>query len=281
MTLYRQELHGIRSDISMSNTDPFAFNSINVGAVISYVGIGFSGFAFQDGQRTIAGELRRAMEVCLGESPSLVVAGRTDRGVHARGQVISFRVSGARDFFPTRFVKSMNSLLGPSISVRSAWIAAEDFSARFSARYRTYRYSYRYGSTPDPFADPFSWRIIDRLDLDLVRGASECLLGEHDFSSFCRKDPNGASLNRRVEWIRLDEKAEGVDLWISASSFCHQMVRSIAGLLYQVGTHKISPSYVREALEGRDRKWVKLLAPPSGLVLWEVGYDPGVIPEWS
>jgi tRNA pseudouridine38-40 synthase len=265
----------------MSRTDPFVFNPFNVGAVISYVGSGFSGFAFQKGQRTIAGELMRSMEVCLSESPSLIVAGRTDRGVHARGQVISFRVSGLREFDPDRFVKSMNSLLDPGISVRTAWIADADFSARFSARYRTYRYSYRYGNTPDPFVDPFSWRVIDRLDLDLVSTASQCLVGEHDFSSFCRKDPNGASLKRRVDWIRLEEKTEGVDLWISASSFCHQMVRSIAGLLYQVGCRKISPTYVSDALEGCDRKWVKLLAPPSGLVLWEVGYDAGVIPEWS
>ncbi len=252
-----------------------------VGAIVSYLGKGFSGFAYQPQQATVAGELLRAIEICLGEKPKLTAAGRTDAGVHARAQVVSFAISRGRQFEPERFVKSMNSLLDERISVRKAWIAGEDFNARYSARYRKYLYRFAYGETRDPLTGGTSWLIQEKLELSKMCEGAQALLGEHDFSSFCRKDPNGASLTRRVEEIRLEEIPGGVDLWITASSFCHQMVRSIAGLLYQVGTLKKSPGYVVEALDARDRSSVKLLAPASGLTLWEVGYDEGVLPRWA
>lgn len=251
-----------------------------VGAVVSYLGNGFSGFAYQPEQATVAGELLRAIEICLGERPRLTVAGRTDAGVHARAQVVSFAIPRDQHFDPERFVRSMNSLLDERISVRNAWTAGEDFNARHSARYRKYLYRFAYGRTRDPLTGGTSWLIQEKLELSKMREGAEALLGEHDFSSFCRKDSNGASLTRRVDEILLEEIPGGVDLWITASSFCHQMVRSIAGLLYQVGALKKSPNYVAEALEARDRTWVKLLVPASGLILWEVGYDEGVLPRW-
>lgn len=252
-----------------------------IGAVVSYVGTSYSGFAFQENQKTIAGDLLEAMEVCLVFKPRLAVAGRTDSGVHAFGQVISFSLPMHVRFTPIRFVNSMNSLLDPKISVRVAWEAANDFDARFSARFRKYRYRFSLGSTPDPFADPFCWRIGMPLDIDLMDRASSYLVGEHDFSSFCRKDPNGASLVRRLDSVFFEEGEGFIDMWVAASSFCHQMVRSIAGLLYQVGTGIIEPNYVSGALLARDRASVKLLAPARGLTLWEVGYDEGVLPKWS
>lgn len=282
MTFELNDVSRIRVEAPVSaGSDPLSFEGSNIGAVISYVGTGFSGFAFQQGQSTIAGELLGAMSKCIGCEPKLTVAGRTDRGVHARGQVISFQIPPTVEFVPDRFVKSMNSLVDQRISVRVAWTAELGFNARFSARHRTYRYRFIRSNTRDPFIEPFCWRIQKDLDLALMREASSFLLGEHDFSSFCRKDPNGASLCRRVDSIIFDETASGYDLWITASSFCHQMVRSIAGLLYQVGESHVAPRYVLEALESHDRSHVKLLAPPSGLTLWEVGYDRGVLPPWS
>lgn len=251
-----------------------------IGAVVSYVGTSYSGFAFQENQKTIAGDLLAAMETCLVFKPRLTVAGRTDSGVHALGQVISFSLPSDLRFTPNRFVKSMNSLLAPEISVRLAWEASPDFDARFSARFRKYRYRFSYGSTPDPFLEPFCWRMDRPMEVRLMRQASSFLLGQHDFSSFCRKCPNGASLLRRVDSIYFEESEGFLDMWVVASSFCHQMVRSIAGLLYQVGTVQIEPNYVTEALSARNRGFVKLLAPPRGLTLWEVGYDEGVAPKW-
>ncbi len=252
-----------------------------VGAIVSYVGTGFSGFAFQQGQATVAGELLRAAEVCVGERPRLSVAGRTDSGVHARAQVISFPLNDSRGFSPDRFVKSMNSLLDERISVRAAWIAEEGFHARFSARYRKYRYRFVLGATRDPFTGPTSWLVTDDLDVPKMREGSRYFLGEHDFSSFCRKAPDGASLIRRVDEVVFEDSPGMLDFWITASSFCHQMVRSIVGLLYLVGTSEVAPEYVEAALKARDRSWVRMLAPASGLTLWEVGYDVGVLPQWS
>ncbi len=263
------------------DTDSLRSGALVIGAIVSYNGTGFSGFAFQEGQATVAGELLRAVEVCVGERPRLSVAGRTDAGVHARAQVISFPLYDTKRFSSERFVKSMNSLLDERISVRTAWIADEGFHARFSARYRKYRYRFVIGSTRDPFVGPTSWLVGDVLDVAKMREGSCFLVGEHDFSSFCRKDPDGASLIRRVDEVVFEESAGMLDFWITASSFCHQMVRSIVGLLYQVGTSKVAPSHVGEALNAKDRSWVKMLAPASGLMLWEVGYDVGVLPQWS
>lgn len=263
------------------DADLLRSGALVVGAIVSYIGTGFSGFAFQEGQATVAGELLRAAEVCVGERPRLSVAGRTDSGVHARAQVISFPLNDAHRFSPDRFVKSMNSLLDERISVRAAWIADDGFHARFSARYRKYRYRFVFGVTRDPFSGPTSWLVTDDLDVSKMREGSSHLLGEHDFSSFCRKDPEGASLIRRVDEVVFEESAGMLDFWITASSFCHQMVRSIVGLLYLVGTSKVAPEYVGAALEARDRSWVKMLAPASGLILWEVGYDVGALPQWS
>ncbi len=251
-----------------------------IGAVVSYIGRGYSGFAYQVGHRTVAGELLGAMEICIGFRPKLTVAGRTDSGVNARAQVISFQIPADAHFDWRRFVKSMNSLMDDRVSVRRAWLAKDDFNARFSARYRKYRYRFTYCATRDPFESFTSWMIPKRLDVAKMREAAEAIRGEHDFSSFCRKDPNGASLVRRVDDILLEEDPDGLDVWITANSFCHQMVRSITGLLYQVGMKNKSPECVLDALCARDRARVTLLAPASGLTLWEVGYDEGVIPEW-
>lgn len=270
-----------RSGLRGQNADLLGSGDKIVGAVVSYIGKGYSGFAFQEGYSTVAGELLAAMETCLGMRPKLTVAGRTDSGVHARAQVISFPVPGEYGFDQERFVRSMNSLLDDRISVRAAWIAPEGFSARFSALSRRYRYRFLYSATPDPFLGPTSWVMKEKLDVARVREGARHLVGEHDFSSFCRKDPNGASLVRRIDEIVLEELSGELLLWITASSFCHQMVRSIAGLLYQVGRGKFGPEYVGLALEAKDRSLVKLLAPASGLVLWEVGYDEGVVPEWE
>ena len=98
----------------------------------------------------------------------------------------------------------MNSLLDPRVSVRAAWVASDDFDARFSARYRKYRYRIAYGSAPDPFVSSTVWLLRDRLEVAKMREAAEYLLGEHDFSSFCRKDPNGGSLTRRIDEIAIE-----------------------------------------------------------------------------
>ncbi|RTL09027.1 MAG: tRNA pseudouridine synthase A [Acidimicrobiia bacterium] len=159
--------------------------------------------------------------------------------------------------------------------------AADDFDARFSARSRTYRYTVWSSEVPDPFLATSAWWVDQPLDLDAMRTASEQVVGEHDFSCFCRRPRATApgaepvSLVRRVLSARWDESPERPGLLtftISATAFCHQMVRSITGMVVDVGRGRRTPDDVTAALASLDRARAGQLAPPHGLVLWEVGY---------
>ncbi len=258
---------------------------------VSYDGAGFHGFAENRGVRTVGGELRAALERVLGQELALTCAGRTDTGVHARGQVVSVTVRprAGRPDDPVALRDALNGLLGPEVVVGRVSEVPADFDARFSARSRTYRYRVLNRPVPDPFLARTSWWVAEPLDRHAMDEACIPLLGEHDFSSFCRR-PRGRddlSLVRRVteaRWVSGEVAAglepgtgvagaEGViDLWLTASAFCHQMVRSITGLLVDVGRGRRTPADVTAALVAADRSTVPSLAPPHGLTLWRVGY---------
>ena len=251
--------------------------------LLAYDGTGFRGFAPNTGVRTVAEELRRALEQVLGERPELAVAGRTDAGVHAQGQVVSFDLPEALDPDPQRMRRSLLSLLAPEIVVRSVEPAPPGFHARFSARWRSYRYQVHLGAAPDPARARRAWWLPADLELPEMREATGLLVGEHDFSAFCRR-PKGsagatASLVRDVldaSWVELgDDWGEWLTFEIRARAFCHQMVRSIVGTLVDVGRGRRDVESVARALRGGDRSVAGQLAPPEGLTLWAVGYDEG------
>lgn len=253
---------------------------------LAYDGSGFHGFAENVGVRTVAGDLRGAIEQVLRQPVELTCAGRTDAGVHAVGQVVTFDLAGpSPDLGGLR--DALNALLGPEIAVRSVLAVPGNFDARFSACWRRYRYDVLDDEVPDPFTDARSWWIRERLDLDAMNHAAQALVGEHDFSSFCRRPrrPPEVSLVRRVHaanWTRADA-ASSADATavghlstfeIVASAFCHQMVRSIVGTLVKVGRGRMSVEQVAALLGARARHGAPPLAPPKGLTLWEVGYEP-------
>lgn len=236
---------------------------------LSYDGTGFSGYARQDHQRTVQGELETALEKVLGEVPATAVAGRTDAGVHARGQVVSFE-AGPIDV--DRMARSLNSMLGGEIVVRTFSEAPEGFNARFSAQRRTYRYQ----ASTAPFIDPalrhYVWRFPATVRPGLLDEVAPHFIGERDFTSFCRSVP-GKSNVRRVEqasWERLE--GDLFAFWITANAFCHQMVRSLVGLCYDVARGHIPLHSVEEIFVRADRSTMGTVAPPHGLTLWEVGY---------
>ena len=253
----------------------------NVRLTVAYDGTGFRGFAESDGVRTVMGDLRRAVETVVRASIELTGAGRTDAGVHAWGQVVSGELPASTDL--DRLTRSVNGMCGPEISVRDARWAPEDFSARFSATARTYRYHLWNDPAPNPLLARTTWQIPRSLDLDAMQAGSAVLLGEHDFSSFCRRpkpvDGVGVpSLVRRLDtatWSEVDD-AWGpalVRFEITASSFCHQMVRSIVGTLVDVGLGRRGVASISSILAARDRNAAGRVAPPTGLVLWAVDYD--------
>ena len=249
---------------------------------LAYDGSEFRGFAENAGVETVAGSLRAALERVLGAEVTLTCAGRTDAGVHARSQVVTFDLR--EDLFdPPRLRRSLNSMLGPSIVVRRVRAVEPGFDARFDATWRAYRYYVLAAELPDPFLARTSWWVPDPLDLDLMRSAAHQLLGEHDFSSFCRrpKDRPDASLVRRIlraEWVE-EEHPGLLRFEIAATSFCHQMVRSIVGTLVDAGRGSARCADLAAVLAAADRAAAGNLAPARGLFLWDVGYAGDAEPD--
>ena len=250
--------------------------------VVAYLGTSFRGFALQPGQLTVAGALSAALQRHLRHPVELTCAGRTDAGVHAWGQVVSF--DARSDVDPQALQRSVNKALHPAVVVREAEVVDATFDARRSATGR--RYYYRVLNTPvaDPFQAATAWHVAIPLDLRAMRLACDPLYGEHDFSSFCRRprarpapEATGPApevpLVRRVrfaDWASLDGGILRFE--IEASSFCHQMVRSVVGTMVQIGLGRRRAGDMSAIVAARDRATAAQPAPPHGLCLWEVSY---------
>ena len=264
-------------DDSAAREPEFAVRS-RVRLTIAYDGTGFSGFSVQPGGvKTIGGAMADAIEKVLKHPIRFVVAGRTDAGVHAWGNVCHFDSSLTAeeldDELP-RLQRALNKMLKPKIVVRDAAVAADGFDARFSAIARRYRYTVLNRDVPDPFRAGTSWLVEEPLDLRSMQLACDPLLGEHDFSSFCRKppDPSGSNIRRMhdARWLDLGDDVLRFD--VEASSFCQQMVRALVGTLVDVGLGKKRAGDISWILRSKDRSAAGQLAPPHGLCLWEVVY---------
>ena len=253
----------------------------NLRLTVAYDGTDFRGFAESDGVRTVLGELRTAIETIVRAPVELAGAGRTDAGVHGWGQVVSGGLPATTDL--GRLERSINGLCAPDISVRDAAWADPSFSARFSATGRTYRYLVWNDPAPNPLRLRTTWHVPLTLDLVSMNLAAGSLIGDHDFSSFCRRPRPGPGfvepgLRRHLRcacWTYDDIDQWGTSLLrfeIAASSFCHQMVRSIVGTLVDVGLGRRAADSMPAMLTARDRNATGQVAPPTGLVLWSVDY---------
>ena len=247
---------------------------MQVKLVVAYDGTDFSGFAAQPNQphvRTVGGVLQDAIAKVLRRDVELACAGRTDAGVHAWGQVVSF--ASAADVDPARLRASLNGMLGPEVVVRSVELTSDAFDARHSAKWRHYRYTIINRPVPDPFRDRFTWWVPEPLDLHALYLAADPFVGAHDFASFCRKGPAGSTTMRTVlrsQWV--DEGDGALRYEIRANAFCWQMVRSIVGTLVDVGIGRRRPGDVMGIIRAAQRDAAGQVAPPRGLMLWEVGY---------
>jgi len=249
---------------------------VRVRMLVAYDGTDFHGFAEQRGQRTVGGVLTEAITRVVRVPVVLTCAGRTDRGVHAQGQVVSVDLPAGTDLDALH--RSLLKLCGPTIAVREVSLAAPDFDARFSARSRTYRYTVHNRPVPDPFLVRTAWHVPVPLEIDLLSLACDPFLGEHDFSAFCRRpkaDPGSepVSLVRRVltaGWKDLGDDVLRFE--ITANAFCHQMVRSVVGTIVSAGHGHVRAGEIRGILAGGDRANAAPIAPPHGLCLWHVEY---------
>ena len=253
--------------------------------LVAYDGAGFRGFAAQDGQPTVGGALAGAIATVVRHPVELTCAGRTDAGVHALGQVVHVDVRADVDV--ARLVKSVNAMLGPAVALRHAMVSPAGFDARHSATARHYRYLVLEADSPDPLLGPVSWHVPGPLDLRAMQAGADALLGEHDFRALCRRPPGtpaDAPIVRRVldaRWSESRPRPDGLGphermlrFDVSARSFCHQMVRSMVGTLVEVGRGRRRAADVTGMLRAADRSSGVTVAPPQGLCLVAVDYDP-------
>jgi tRNA pseudouridine38-40 synthase len=236
---------------------------------LAYDGTRFRGWARNRGQRTVEGVLSEALGRALGNEPKLSVAGRTDAGVHARGQVVSFVVDD--DVELERLQRSINGMLAPEVVAEDVRRASEGFNARFSATAREYRYRIDTGPWPDPFDARFVWHRPGRLAVARMREAARPLLGEHDFASFCRRPQSGGTV-RRLERVSIARAGDRVEITTRADAFLHQMVRALVGTLVAVGDGRLEPGEVAKILAARDRARTPQMALAHGLTLERVVY---------
>lgn len=246
---------------------------------VAYNGAPFCGFARQPEQLTVQGELERALRVLFGREVETTCAGRTDAGVHARGQVVSFDVSHdeLRDRTLHSLKRSLNALTHDDVIVRDAVEKPYGFSARFDAVSREYRYFISQGDTPPLFLRDFSWHISKPLDTDAMEEGAACLVGEHDFKSFCMAaSAVDKPTHRFVESIDFSREGimgeEAVVMRIVGNAFLHSMVRTIMGTLAMVGKGMRDAAWVGEVLAACDRRAAGENAPAQGLVFWRVNY---------
>ncbi|MEE0845683.1 MAG: tRNA pseudouridine(38-40) synthase TruA [Eggerthellaceae bacterium] len=255
---------------------------------LSYDGAPFCGFARQPGKLTVQGSLEQALRTLYKREVPTVCAGRTDAGVHARGQVVSFDVTEGEFASKTAhsLMRSLNALVHDSMAVRAAQEAPFGFSARFDAVEREYRY-YLYTPQARPvLIGGHVWHYPKPLDLEAMRAGAAHLIGEHDFKSFCMAvSAEGRPTCRNVSRIdveRMSAFAENdmVRIRVVGNAFLHSMVRTIVGTLVAVGCGRRTPEWVAEALAARDRRAAGETAPAKGLVFWKVSYagSDGSIP---
>ena len=237
---------------------------------LAYDGTRFRGWAQQKGQRTVEGVLEDALSRFVDRMPRLSVAGRTDAGVHARGQVASFESDGGLDL--VRLHRSLNALIAPEVVVLDIRSVADGFDARFSATAREYRYRIDVGPWPDPFDARFVWHRPGQVSLPAMRSAARHLVGEHDFSAFCRNASGGSGNVRRLERLSISRSGDRFEVNARANAFAHQMVRSIVGTLVAVGDGSRAADDVLAVLASRDRSRAAQIAPSHGLTLERVLY---------
>ncbi len=238
--------------------------------VVEYDGTLFRGLQFQPEERTVAGELQRALGVLFAEPIAVGAAGRTDAGVHASGQVVSF--TSERTFPIDRLALALNANLPPDLTVRDATVAADGFSARFDALARIYEYRILNRPFPSALARRYAHHVHRRLDLDRMREAARDLIGQHDFIAFCGVLPARGGTVRTIYAVDIVRDGDDVIVRITGLGFLHRMVRISVGTLIEIATGRRAPGDIPAILASRDRRRAGYTAPAAGLTLVGVRY---------
>lgn len=247
---------------------------------LGYDGAAFSGFAEQpEGLRTVAGEVRRALETFLRRPVDLTCAGRTDAGVHAVSQYVSIPAHADElAITHARWMRAMAALLPSDIALNAVYHARPGFSARFDARSRTYTYRIVTGDARPLLTRSVTWWHRLPLDMDAMERAAACLVGEHDFKSFCKTSSAiDKPTCRNVIAVSFERASalgeEHIAFTITGNAFLHSMVRTIVGSLVEVGAGRRDERWLSGALAACDRRAAGPTAPARGLCFMDVAYD--------
>ena len=254
---------------------------------LGYRGAAFSGFAPQPTQRTVAGEVTRALETLLRRPIELTCAGRTDAGVHALAQYVSIPMTRSELEMPRRrLMRGLAALTPDDVSVRGLYRAPQGFSSRFDACSRSYRYRIVASEARPVLAWDHSWWVKVPLDVATMNEAARALVGEHDFKSFCKAASAEGKPTRRLvmsldvsEEVECGERVTCID--VTGNAFLHSMVRTIAGTLVEVGRGHRPASWVGEVLAACDRMAAGPCAPAKGLTFVGVDYPEGLLARWE
>lgn len=238
---------------------------------LAYDGGGFRGYAAQPDRRTVQGVLEQALaRLCDGAAVATAVCGRTDAGVHALGQVVHADVPAEARLLADldRARDALDAICGPEITVWRVRRVPWSFHARFSATQRRYRYRLCDAEAMAPLWRHDTWHVGGpELDIEAMQAGAQHVVGEHDFSSFCRRRAD-EHLLRRIDRVAVRRHARGlVTVDVDGKAFCHQMVRSVVGCLLPVGRGRRAPGWVAEVVAARTRQAVGRVAPPHGLML--------------
>lgn len=239
--------------------------------IISYDGTGFAGYQVQPGKRTVQGELEAVLaRLHKGDQVKVTASGRTDSGVHAKGQVIHF--DSPLSIPEERWPIALNSMLSGEISILSVEKANSGFHARFDAAGKEYRYVLYLGKNRNPFLRDYAFHYPYPLDLKAMEEAAGYLSGTHDFSSFCASGTEVINKVRTIEEISFAKKEETLELRFRGTGFLYNMVRILTGTLIEVGTGARKAGEIPGLILAKDRTIAGKTAPAHGLYLWEVFY---------
>ena len=240
--------------------------------VVEYEGGAYQGWQLQPGGPTVQGVLEQALATALREPVRARAAGRTDAGVHAKGQVVAARVSRAPADLE-RLRRGLNALTPDDVAIREIALVDDAFDPRRDARSRVYEYRILNAPAPSPFWRRFAWHVMRPLDVAAMEAAARRLEGEHDFAAFRAADAEPVrSTVRRVVESRIQRQDMLLVYRIEATAFLKHMVRNIIGTLVEVGLGERPPETIAALIVGRDRTQAGATAPPHGLVLVAVRY---------